>query len=90
LVDQLTKARRWRTLMSADAYEPLLNDAQAAAFLGGLHPKTIQRMARHGELPHYRIGKYYRYKVTELSAWLVLHSHCQINPPAQTRKESIQ
>jgi excisionase family DNA binding protein len=76
--------------MSSDSYEPLLNDAQAAAFLGGLHPKTIQRMARRGELPHYRIGKYYRYRVTELSSWLVLHSSGQIHPPAQTRKESIQ
>ena len=27
-------------------YEPLLNDVQAARFLGGLHPKTVQRMAR--------------------------------------------
>ena len=25
-------------------YEPLLNDAQASQFLGGLHPKTVQRM----------------------------------------------
>ena len=76
--------------MSADAYEPLLNDAQAAVFLGGLHPKTVQRMARRGEIPHYRIGKYYRYRVTELSTWLVLHSSGQINPPALTKKESIQ
>src|SRR5579859_3375914 len=31
--------------------EPLLNDTQAAQFLGGLHPKTVQRMARRGDLP---------------------------------------
>jgi len=70
-------------------FEPLLNDAEAARFLGGLHPKTVQRMARRGEIPHYRIGKYYRYKLSELSDWLVLHSSGQ-NPPAQTRKERIQ
>ena len=56
--------------MSADNYEPLLNDAQAAAFLGGLQPKTIQRMARRGELPAFRIGRYYRYRASELDAWL--------------------
>ena len=67
-------------------YEPLLNDAEAAQFLGGLHPKTIQRMARRGELPAYRVGKYWRYRASELSAWLVLHSTGQNNPPAQTRK----
>src|SRR6266852_5759278 len=62
-------------------YEPLLNDAEAARFLGGLHPKTVQRMARRGELPHYRVGKYYRYRASELDAWIQVHSRGQINPP---------
>jgi excisionase family DNA binding protein len=69
-------------------YEPLLNDAEAAAFLGGLHAKTVQRMARRGELPSYRVGKYWRYRASELSAWLVLQSSGQIHPPAQPKKES--
>jgi excisionase family DNA binding protein len=66
--------------------EPLLNDAEAAQFLGGLHPKTVQRMARRGEIPAYRVAKYWRYRASELSDWLVLHSSGQ-NPPAHTRKE---
>ena len=70
--------------------EPLINDTEAANFLGGLHPKTVQRMARHGEIPHYRVGKYYRYRKSELNDWLVLHSVGQINPPASTRKKTIQ
>ena len=69
-------------------YEPLLNDAEVALFLGGLHAKTVQRMARRGELPHYRVGKYYRYRASELSAWLVLHSSGQNNPPALYREET--
>src|SRR5437867_1838603 len=69
------------------AYEPLLNDAEAALFLGGLHPKTVQRMARRGELPYYRIGKYYRYRASELSEWLMLHSSGQNNPFALNPKE---
>ena len=73
-----------------EIYEPLLNDAEAAQFLGGLHSKTVQRMARRGELPHYRVGKYYRYRASELSDWLVLHSSGQNDPPAHTRKEFIQ
>ncbi len=76
--------------MNNQSYEPLLNDAQAGKFLGGLHPKTVQRMARRGELPSYRIGKYWRYRASELNHWLVLRSQSQISPPAQTRKESIQ
>jgi excisionase family DNA binding protein len=70
-------------------YERLLTDAEAAQFLGGLHPKTVQRMARRGELPAYRIGRYWRFRTSELSAWLVLKSSGQ-NPPAQTRKEIHQ
>lgn len=70
--------------------EPLLNDSEAAEFLGGLHPKTLQRMARKGDIPHYRVGKYYRYRASELNQWLVLHSHSQINPSASTREETIQ
>ena len=70
-------------------FEPLLDDAESARFLGGLHPKTVQRMARRGEIPHYRVGKYYRYRASELSAWLVLHSSGQNNPPALNRKEIL-
>jgi excisionase family DNA binding protein len=73
--------------MENPQFEPLIGDAAAALFLGGLHPKTVQRMARRGDLPAYRIGKYWRYKASELTSWLVLHSTCQNHSPAQTRKE---
>src|SRR5437867_2372350 len=36
--------------LMTEIYEPLLNDVEAARFLGGLHSKTVQRMARRGEL----------------------------------------
>lgn len=73
--------------MIATNYEPLMSDIEAGKFLGGLHPKTVQRMARRGDLPAYRIGKYWRYRASELSEWLMLHSSGQNNPPAQTSKE---
>jgi excisionase family DNA binding protein len=68
-------------------YEPLMDDVEAAQFLGGLHRKTVQRMARRGELPAFRIGRYWRFRASELSSWLVLQSTGQKNPPAQPRKE---
>jgi excisionase family DNA binding protein len=68
------------------AYEPLLNDAEAARFLGGLHPKTVQRMARRCELPSYRIGRYWRFRESELNEWLRVQSRSQ-HPPAHNRKE---
>jgi excisionase family DNA binding protein len=64
-------------------YEPLLNDKQAADFLGGLHPKTVQRMARRGDLPAYRVAKYWRFRASELATWLELRSTGQIKPLAQ-------
>ena len=75
-----------REVAPTTAYEPLLNDVEAAQFLGGLHAKSVQRMARRGEIPAYRIGKYWRYRARELSACLGLDSTGQNNPPAQTRK----
>jgi excisionase family DNA binding protein len=54
--------------------EPLLDDKQAAQFLGGIHHKTIQRMARNGEVPAYRVGRFWRYRASELNDWLRLHS----------------
>lgn len=50
-------------------FEPLLSDTQASELLG-LHAKTVQRMARRGELPAIRIGRYWRFRASELNAWL--------------------
>lgn len=50
--------------------EPLIDEKQAAQFLGGLHPKTVQRMARRCEIPSVRIGRYWRFRASELDAWI--------------------
>jgi excisionase family DNA binding protein len=61
--------------------KPLLSELEAAEFLGGLHPKTVQRMARQGELPAYRIGRYWRFRASELNDWLAIQSR-QASSPA--------
>jgi excisionase family DNA binding protein len=55
-------------------FEPLLDDEKAAEFLGGIHPKTLQRMARRGEVPAYRLGRFWRYRASELDDWLRVKS----------------
>jgi excisionase family DNA binding protein len=55
------------------AFEPLLSDAEAAEMLG-LHPKTIQRLARAGELPAVRVGRYWRFRASALNEWIDLNS----------------
>ena len=57
-------------------FEPLLTDSQVSQLLG-LHPKTVARMARRGELPAVRIGRYWRYRASALNEWIELHSASQ-------------
>lgn len=49
--------------------EPLLDSNEAAELLG-IHPKTLQRMARRREVPGLQIGKLWRFRMSELNAWL--------------------
>ena len=61
--------------MTIMTFEPLLNDREAATLLGGLHPKTLQRMARLGRIPAYRVGRFWRFRASELDKWLKAQSH---------------
>ena len=57
------------SIQSPSSFEPLLNTDQAAALLQ-VHPKTLQKMARKGEVPARRIGDLWRYRASELDRWL--------------------
>ena len=52
-------------------FEPLLDTHQAAALLG-IHPKTLQKLARTGTVPSHRIGDLWRFRASELDSWLRL------------------
>jgi excisionase family DNA binding protein len=60
-----------------DHFDPLCDSDQAAAFLG-VHPKTLQKMARDGRVPAHRIGTLWRFRISELDEWLrtSVHSVC--------------
>ncbi len=51
------------------SFEPLLDSDEAAALLK-IHPKTLQRMARNGEITGVQIGKLWRFRASVLNAWL--------------------
>jgi excisionase family DNA binding protein len=53
----------------ADAFERVLNTDEAAALLQ-IHPKTLQRMARQGIVPAFRIGDLWRFRASSLDQWL--------------------
>jgi excisionase family DNA binding protein len=69
---------------SPTVFEPLLDDGQAGEMLG-LHPKTIQRLARRGEIPAVRIGRYWRYRASALNRWVEVQS--QQHRPCHTERE---
>lgn len=51
------------------AFEPLL-DLQEAAVILGMHSKTLEMKARHREVPAFKVGKRWRFRLSSLNSWL--------------------
>lgn len=49
--------------------EPLITGQQVGKILG-LHPKVVERMAKRGELPALKVGKFWRYRASALVEWI--------------------
>ena len=49
--------------------EALLTSKQASQVLK-IHPKVLERMAKRGEVPALKVGKFWRYRATALDAWI--------------------
>jgi len=56
-------------VVPGEDFEPLLDSEEAAALLK-IHPKTLQKMARRGEVVAIQIGKLWRFRVSALNQWL--------------------
>lgn len=56
-------------VVPGEEFEPLLDSEEAAALLK-IHPKTLQKMARRGEVVAIQIGKLWRFRVSALNNWL--------------------
>jgi excisionase family DNA binding protein len=55
---------------SAGAYfEPLLDTDEAAAIMR-IHPKTLQKFARRGLVRGVHVGKLWRFRASEIEAWI--------------------
>lgn len=50
-------------------FEPLLDAIEAAALLR-MHPNTLRTKARLGEVPGRHIGKYWRFRISDLNDWV--------------------
>ena len=49
--------------------ETLLTSKEASQVLK-IHPKVLERMAKRGEVPALKVGKFWRYRATALDAWI--------------------
>ena len=49
--------------------EPLLDSDQAAAIMN-IHPKTLQKLARRGEIRGVQIGKVWRFRASVIENWI--------------------
>ena len=65
---QLNQDSRTPELVGAP-FERVLNTDEAAALLQ-IHPKTLQRMARQGVVPGFRVGDLWRFRASALDEWL--------------------
>jgi len=53
----------------SDGIETLLTSQEASRVLK-IHPKVLERMAKRGEVPAMKVGKFWRYRATTLDAWI--------------------
>ena len=66
----LTESPVYRRLNSTpNGIEALLTTQEASQVLK-IHPKVLERMAKRGEVPALKIGKFWRYRATALDAWI--------------------
>jgi excisionase family DNA binding protein len=57
-----------RSRFGVTDFEPLLNSEQAADLLQ-IHHKTLQKLARRGEIRGTHIGKLWRFRASDLNEW---------------------
>ena len=66
----MSSSERNRGQVESDAgFEQLLDVVEAARLLR-IHPKTLQKLTRIGRVPAYRVGRFWRYRGTDLEIWL--------------------
>ena len=52
--------------------EKMIIAGEVAAYLR-CSTSTVRRMVRRGQIPHYRLGKLVRFRLSEIERWLALH-----------------
>jgi excisionase family DNA binding protein len=67
--------------------EPIMTVDEVSVYLN-LHPLTVRRLARDGEIPAMKIGRQWRFKRDLLDQWLEQQSLKNVVVPPDTETES--
>lgn len=65
----LLSLKERETSVASLRIEVLLTSREASEVLK-IHPKVLERMAKRGEVPALKVGKFWRYRATTLDAWI--------------------
>jgi len=68
--------------MTANVIEPLLSSNEVGQILG-IHPKVVERMVKRGELPGFKVAKFYRYSAPAIRAWIDARSQFAVKSNRQ-------
>ena len=91
--EEARKVTHWNAFglplsQSDGQFEQLLRSEEAAKLLGEIHVKTLQRYARQGRVPGYRIGGHWYFRASELDAWLRSRINSSCHPCRLNQEES--
>ncbi len=64
--------------------EPFVGIEDAAKFLG-VRPSWLYEGCRLSRVPHYKVGKYLRFRLSELEGWIQRHENGGPGPQAWRR-----
>lgn len=67
--DEMREESSRQNTVQPTEFERLLDSEQAAELMQ-LHPETVKRRARRGEIPAVKIGKVWRFRASGLEAYL--------------------
>jgi len=59
--------------------EPLLTSSEVARILK-VNPKVLERWAKAGGVPAFKVGKFWRYRASALESWVETQLHSESQP----------
>lgn len=72
----------------ACSFEPLVGLKRAAEALG-IHSDTLKKKAQKGEVPAIKLGKYWRFRLSALDAWLESRLVWPQTEPRRVNREEV-